>query len=238
MKLFTTEEIKSSKATELARDIRRTQDIKETLDKERTSLNNIKAEFDKTLANQRVQWITEEETALLKIKALNEEVEKLNRARELSLIPIDIERKRVDNVLMEANEALSLATNKQKYADEMVENLQDRLDEVSENEQALKQREEHLFAREKGCEAQEKATKANAEALTVQVQSWIADVTKKDAELQERKTAIELQEITLNERVLDLEAREQQITKDKSLIYSQRMALKAALDLTQKQHGN
>ena len=232
MKLFSPTEIAASKATELARDVMRTQDIKKALDSARDTLNNTKAEFDMTLANQRVKWLKEEEVALNKIKDLQHEIEQLTKVRERSLIPIEIEQKRVDNILMEANELNTRATNKQKYADEMAEKLQDRLDEVSEKEEALEQRETHLFARETGSKLQEEAIKRNSQELTKQMQDWITETTIKEAKLQEQRIAIELREITIKEKELDIADREAQIEKEKSLIYSQRMALKAALNTT------
>lgn len=218
MRLLTPEEIKASKASELARDLRRTQDIKETLDKTRTTLNNVKAEFDVTLANQRLVWIKEQEQALQTINDLNHEIEVLKREREQLLIPIDLDRKRADNIITEASNLMAQATDKQKYADELVEKIQDRLDEIGEKEESLQKREEHLFVREKGLEDQTEVTRKNSEQVTLQMQTFITEMEDKEKDFNTKKRRLDLLEINLvarekinNEREEYLNGRERQI---------------------------
>lgn len=208
MKLLTPEEIKTSKASELARDVRRTQDIKEALDKARTELNNTNAEFDSVLARQRVVWIMEEEKALNKIKELQVEIDALNRQKQQLLIPIDIDRKRADNIVIEANAIMAAAIEKQKYADEMAETLQDHLDEIGEKEEALEQREKHLFVQEKGVQEQIKIVKEIAQNTTNQAQQFLSDKDVQERDFNTRKTALELREISLEKRQIAQDERE------------------------------
>lgn len=229
LKLYSAEEIKTSKASELARDIMRTADIKKALDKARTELNDTNDSFEIALANQRVKWLGEQEKATLEIGHLIHEVEVLKKQREQLLIPIDLDRKRVDNIIIEANNLMSKALDKQKDNDDISEKLQDRLDEVSEKEQSLQTREEHLFAREKGCTNQEEIIKKNSQALTDRMQSFLTEMEQKEQDFNTKKRQLDLIEISIQEQERDLEARERQVKSDKQLIYSQRMALKAVL---------
>ena len=231
MKLFTSEEIKSSKATELARDVMRTSDIKKALDKARTELNNVNAQFEVALANQRVKWISEEEIALGKIKVLEDELKVLERRKQQALIPIDLYQQRVDNINKEANDKLKSATDKQFYVDELSEKLEEKLDEVSEKDQSLQKREENLFVKEKAVQMQEEGNKKMSQEINTRALFFIKEMEDREKDFNNRKTALELKEISLQELERSLRVREQDLIKEKQLIYSQRQALKAALQL-------
>ncbi len=230
MKLFSTEEIKSSKATELARDIRRTSEIKEALDKARTELNDANAEFDSVLANQRVKWAKEQESAMVVIKDLQMEIDQLQRVRQQLLIPIDLEKKRADNIVIEANVLMTAAIDKQKYADEMAEKLQDHLDEVGEKDEALEQREKRLFVKEEGLKEQAKITKQNSEQVTLQMQTFISEMEAKENNFNTRKRQLDLLEVNIiardkinSERERYLNERERQINdKYETLLRTQK----------------
>lgn len=231
MKLFTSEEIKSSKATELARDVMRTSDIKKALDKARTELNNVNAQFEVALANQRVKWISEEEVALGKIRDLETELKVLERRKQQALIPIDLYQQRVDNINKEANDKLKSATDKQFYVDELSEKLEEKLDEVSEKDQSLQKREENLFVKEKAVQMQEEGNKKMSQEINTRALFFIKEMEDREKDFNNRKTALELKEISLQELERSLRVREQDLIKEKQLIYSQRQALKAALQL-------
>ena len=231
LKLYTAEEIKSSKATELARDVMRTSDIKKALDKARTELNNANAQFEVALANQRVKWISEEEVALGKIRDLETELKVLERRKQQALIPIDLYRQRVDNITKEANDKLKSATDKQIYVDELSEKLEEKLDEVSEKDQSLQKREENLFVKEKAVQMQEEGNKKMSQEINTRALFFIKEMEDREKDFNNRKTALELKEISLQELERSLRVREQDLIKEKQLIYSQRQALKAALQL-------
>ena len=231
LKLYSAEEIKSTKATELARDIFRTQDIKKALDKARTELNNANASFEVALANQRVKWISEEEVALGKIRDLETELKVLERRKQQALIPIDLYRQRVDNITKEANDKLKSATDKQFYVDELSEKLEEKLDEVSEKDQSLQKREENLFVKEKAVQMQEEGNKKMSQEINTRALFFIKEMEDREKDFNNRKTALELKEISLQELERSLRVREQDLIKEKQLIYSQRQALKAALQL-------
>jgi len=231
LKLYTAEEIKSSKATELARDVMRTSDIKKALDKARTELNNVNAQFEVALANQRVKWISEEEIALGKIKVLEDELKVLERRKQQALIPIDLYQQRVDNINKEANDKLKSATDKQFYVDELSEKLEEKLDEVSEKDQSLQKREENLFVKEKAVQMQEEGNKKMSQEINTRALFFIKEMEDREKDFNNRKTALELKEISLQELERSLRVREQDLIKEKQLIYSQRQALKAALQL-------
>ena len=231
LKLYTAEEIKSSKATELARDVMRTSDIKKALDKARTELNNVNAQFEVALANQRVKWISEEEVALGKIRDLETELKVLERRKQQALIPIDLYRQRVDNITKEANDKLKSATDKQIYVDELSEKLEEKLDEVSEKDQSLQKREENLFVKEKAVQMQEEGNKKMSQEINTRALFFIKEMEDREKDFNNRKTALELKEISLQELERSLRVREQDLIKEKQLIYSQRQALKAALQL-------
>ena len=231
LKLYTAEEIKSSKATELARDVMRTSDIKKALDKARTELNNANAQFEVALANQRVKWISEEEVALGKIRDLETELKVLERRKQQALIPIDLYQQRVDNINKEANDKLKSATDKQIYVDELSEKLEEKLDEVSEKDQSLQKREENLFVKEKAVQMQEEGNKKMSQEINTRALFFIKEMEDREKDFNNRKTALELKEISLQELERSLRVREQDLIKEKQLIYSQRQALKAALQL-------
>jgi len=218
LKLLTPSEIAATKASELARDIRRTNDIKEALDKARVELNNVNSEFELSLARQRVAWITEEENYLNKIKDLQVEIKSLEDSRKQLLIPIDIERKRVDNINIEAQALMAQAIEKQKYADDLSEKLQDHLDEVGEKEEALKQREEFLLSKEQVFEERSASLQKTSEEVSKQMQTFLSEMNVKEKDFNTKKRELDLKEINitsresvLNERELYLNNREREI---------------------------
>lgn len=237
MKLFTAEEIKNSKATELARDLKRTADIKETLDRVRTNLNNANRDFELALARHRVEWAKEEEERAKRIGDLEIEIKDLAKKREALLIPIEIDRKKVDNIISEANDLMSQALEKQKDADELSEKLQDRLDEVSEKEESLEQREKILFLREKGIETQTENTKRFVEDSNRRVAEWVANMESKDKENATKKKTLELKEIEISHREKDLKEKQKDLRLREIALKDQYETLLRTQKQLQKQNG-
>jgi len=235
MQLFSAAEIKSSKESELARDLLRTKSIKEALDKVRTELNEANASFDLALANQRVIWSKESEEASEKLKGLLKEIDEAQKTRDRLIIPIDLDRQKADNMIKEANDLLVEVNNKKKDVEELSDILEKRLDEVSERDEELGNRERRILSQEKGISDQQKVIKETTDNITGQLQLLTKELQQKEKELNERKITLDLQETNNNHLLETIQEKEQEIIKDKELIKSQRQALKAALQ--EHKHG-
>lgn len=159
MKLLSTNEVKDRKQSEITRDIARTTDVKETLEKVTNQLNVVNAEFNVALKKQRVVWLKQEEEALARISALTEEIRQLENKKKEALVPIEDREKKAYALFTEAekvfNDAVTKegeATHRENEAAEQIEMLQDKLDALSEREQDVTLREQKVLIREKAVE--------------------------------------------------------------------------------------
>ena len=128
MKLFSPQENDGLKQSQTARDVARVESLREAIIKEQQNLDNLKAQFDLTMAEQRRYAAQEEEKYLIKIESLHKEVYILEERQRSAHFPIaPAERKAYDN-LQRSEQALKEARLQLEKNEELEEALHDKID--------------------------------------------------------------------------------------------------------------
>ncbi len=176
MKILEPAQIRQASESERVRDIARTESIREALDKARRELNNVNAQFEVTLANQRLRWAHEEKEATERLEDLRKETEELIKKREAALIPLDSEKKKAHDLFNEA-EAVLLSAREQKRESSRLESeaehlkalLEEKLDELSDRESILVEKEKKLKVRELAVDEERNIIKKLSKELSVKL---------------------------------------------------------------------
>ena len=114
MKLLSLKQVNDTRATEVARDILRTQEIQEVADKTRKSLANAQADFSNTLASHKERWAKEEEKYKERKVKMEREIDILEKRKTQALIPISMYQKEADEKMKEAHNFLLEAKKKEE----------------------------------------------------------------------------------------------------------------------------
>ena len=194
MKLLTPQEVKDTKAKELARDILRVKETTDVVLKTRQRLAEAESDFNKTLAKNREKWAEEEESHFKRVKDMESEIDVLEAKKLNALIPLGILKEGTYDKMEDAVNFLTQLRQREKTLDDSVELLENRLDEVGEKEQNLKQLENRLFLREEGIKRQEENIRINNELLTNQLAEFATTKLKAENNITERITAVILKE--------------------------------------------
>lgn len=172
LKIFKPEEIKAARETELARDIARTNVVKQTSLEATRQLDDLESRFEIALANQRVRWAKEEEEKTTHLAQLDSEIRAKEKERDELLSPIEEKRKKAENLYQEAEIILESARKAKNEADtikaeneELQEKLEAKLDEFSEREVDLLQREQKGDIREQSLIAERESIKRLSKEL-------------------------------------------------------------------------
>jgi chromosome segregation ATPase len=151
-------EIKQSKESELSKDIMRTQAVKSALERAQVELDNSEAKFNAMLAKQQARWEGANEEAIKKITDLQNEIKDLEKQREQINFPIEEEKKKAHDLFIQAEDTFKLAreniTESEKIkanVGEIEQRLTEKLDELSDREQDVKNREDKATVRELAC---------------------------------------------------------------------------------------
>lgn len=198
MKLMTPAQVKEKRGDETARSLIRSQEIEQLADETRRKLARAESEFNETLARNRHEWAKEEEEHANRMKEMEREVSVLENRRTQALIPIEIEKKEADSLLKQSKEFLKKSQEKESLADETLEALENRLDEVKEREMIMQSEESRLEVKKKGIENQEEVTKTGSERLSHALQEFYKKQKEDDRLLAEKNEALLLKEINLN----------------------------------------
>lgn len=213
MKLLAPSATKDLKSLEVTRELLRSQEMQKVADKTRKELANAEADFNQTLAKNRNIWAKEEEEHSNRIREMDSEIKVLEREKQIALEPIEIFRKQATDELLKATALKEKLEIKEKEIETLDEKLQDKLDKVGQEEEDNLKESQRLELQKQGIESQKQAVVAGAKRLSSQIVDFTE--TKKQAEknIDERKTAITLIEVSLSSKETNLKNKESELTK-------------------------
>jgi len=221
MKLLSSKEQTSKTDRELTLKKLRTAEITEEFERKRGSLNEINDEFENALKKQRVLFVKEKEEQLQQILSLKKEVQELEKRRFLALLPLDEEKKKIENEREQLIAEKEVLNSEKSYFEVSVENFKDQLDKVSEREVSISKREMVIDAREQGVRLQSESIKKQSEELSLRMERFIQEsnvqtriFTSKEVEVTAKQEIVTIAENRLKTWEKDLVDRERAL-KDK-----------------------
>lgn len=208
MKLFTATDIASKREVQTNAELRKLDNVDKKLVSRIQELNRVEKDFEDTLARQKADWERETTEQALKINLLNTEVISLEERKKQSLIPLEDEYRKLDN--MKEKIALKEAKLNEKLEDfdDKLELLQEKLTEVSDREvQADKMAKTQAVAQQ-GIDSQRDTVSHQAKELARVMEETTQHFNLRDITLAERESTISLKEaelISKQERLTEIE---------------------------------
>lgn len=176
MKLNSPKEITDRKQAEIIKDIARTKEVKEELNKAIKELEETDAKFKLALSNQRVRWAKEEEQALDELNKIKIEIEVSERKKKEMFVPIEEREEKSHNLFIEAERTyqnarheLHLSEQAKEKNEEMSTLLQEKIDDISDRETDLALREQKVIVREKAVEEERAQIKNLSSELSIKL---------------------------------------------------------------------
>jgi hypothetical protein len=210
LKLLKPPEARAAAEVRDQEDLRRADSIHDVTKQLLEARAKAERDFEKTLAEQRLQFDHEQEERRLKKANLLREVEDLEDKRERALIPI-IER---ETKLHNDEEALRLREEKLDEREASLEDegrvLMQRLDEVSDAESKAKDISQRLVSREKGVKAQEESVAAGAKQLSSALRDFEVMRVTENNKLAKWEAVLDGRELALQERIKTADRREKE----------------------------
>lgn len=225
LKLLTPQEVKDTVNQETARQALRTKATTEAAQKANMNLAKAEADFASALARHRKEW-EQEELEYEKWKAdMEAETRRLYDERAKALIPISVEKEKVDNLYKEVGELFTKVKEKEEYVERTQEILEEKLDELGSREADVRAEEERVLSLRKGAEAQQEATKAGSEALTRSLAEFARKTALKEAELADRNNTLTMAELSYTARMEAIKRTIQALEKERLQLADQRATL-------------
>lgn len=210
MKLLSPLRQKDQQQEELTRKILRIQEVEDLTKKTNASLAKAQADFNETLARNRFQWATEEEEHAKRIQEMTKEVTALENRKREALIPIQMYKQEADKIMLEAQDFLKKAKEKDEQADYLTEKLENKLTEVADREYAVSNEEKRLHVARQGLQSQQEATREGVSRLSAEMVAFHEKQVDEETKLDKRKSELALAEINFNAKLekyaRDLEA--------------------------------
>lgn len=210
MRLLSPSQNKDLKEQQNIRELLRAQETEKAAKKARLALANSQADFSDALAKQRVKWAEEEEEHTKRTAEMQTEINRLEAKRLNALIPVKIIEQSAEERLHEAEEFMEKLREREVYAEDLAEKLQDRLDETGQKDQDLKRKEQDLIAREHGVSHQTKLTAQSSLDLSIKMAEFKEEKSEAETAIKQKQTVLELQEQALvkREEVVDKQDKE------------------------------
>lgn len=198
MKLLSIKEALSKKNRQQTLQVLRAQEIGEELDERRTTLNELREQFDLTLKNQQEVWAKEKEDHATWRNEAQTEVMRLEERRFLALLPLEKDKEKLNNErqTFEADKALFDA--EKLVFEENKLSFTARLDQVAERELQVSKAEQSVSIRQQGVEQQAISIGAQSKQLTEQLVEFSREMERKNNDLATRETVLKSQ-TTANE---------------------------------------
>lgn len=205
MKLLLPNENKDLREQENVRQILRTQELEKAAREARLKLADSQADFNNTLALNRQKWALEEEEHRQRVNERKAEIDALEAKRMNAMIPIDIIKASAEEQLADAEHYAKSVREREEYAEDLAEKLQDKLDEVGQREQDVNQKTRELEIREIGIENQSQSTITGIKKLSADLAEFLAFKTKSETEIAVMQKTIEIQEKHLENKTIELD---------------------------------
>ena len=234
MKLLTPQAVKDVKSQELARNVLRAKETEEAINK----INQRRAEAEETfnlaLARNRELWAKEEAEHQKRKKEIEFEIDKLEAKKLNALIPIDIIKISAEDKMKEATEFLTNLRVREQVAEETLEKLEDKLDEVGEREVTLKEKEKQFLLKQEGMARQEENFRINSEKLTERMKEILSLEQKAISNIEERTKAVIIKERSLEAKEQSIQRNFKAIQIKEKQLEDQRETLKRAFEEVEK----
>ncbi len=156
MKLLPTFVLKDKQQEELTRKIIRTQEINALLKDAESNLARAQEDFNTTLAQNRAKWALEEEEHSKRVLDMEQEIKTLETRKQQALTPLQIYKDEADRLLLEAQDIVTKAKEKDEQSDYLQEKLEERLSEVADREQRVAFEEQRQQIARQGIDEQQK----------------------------------------------------------------------------------
>lgn len=208
MKLLSPQVNRDLKGQEMAREVLRTQEIKKASEQARKDLARSEADFSLTLAGQRLRWAQEEKEHEKRKAEMSAEINTLEAKKLNALIPIGIIKKGAEDRMQEAVNYLAELKKREEYNNDLTERLEDKLDTVGQIEQDNKKESRRLSLLKEGIDRQAQITRENSERLTKEMAQFALERSQAEKDIDERKTAIFLQQTSLEAKAKQLDRTE------------------------------
>lgn len=210
MKLMSPFQNKDQQQSELTRKILRIQETEKLAEITNAKLARAEADFSSMMARNQAKWAQEEEEHMKLMKDREQEVNTLENRKQQALIPIEVYKKQADVLIEEAQGFVARAKEKEEKADELLENLEEKLTSVSDREFIVARDEEKLKIAKEGIKSQQESTKKGVEQLSKAMIEFHEKQKLDEASLLQRQKEVTMAEISFNAKVekykRDLEA--------------------------------
>lgn len=216
MKILTPATTADLKAQEQSRDLLRAMETRELTKEINIERANADADFQATLAKNREVWAAEELEHAERKREMGKEIEQLEAERISLLVPVGIISGGAENRLDEAIEFMRKLREREENVDILTEKLMDKLDEVGEREQTVRQREQKAQLREMGIKNQYDSTIEGSKQLSKQITDFAAVRGKAEKEIKEKQDVLIMKEQSLLSREASLAGTEQNL-KDREV---------------------
>lgn len=208
----------------------RTQEIEKAAATARRNLAQAEADFNATLARNSARWAAEEMAHIERVNQMTNEVEMLEKRKEVALQPTIAREEAADK----REKALEIRENqalKREQENEIVaEQLQDKLDEVGEREQDVAHATQRIESQKQGIAEQQEQTRAGVKKLSMAMANFEQYKADTNAKIDERKTVLTLWDNNLVAREAKLIAKDKLLGEVGKKLADERESLQAAWD--------
>ena len=225
MRVFTPTQAKTAQEERIGKEALRARTLAETTKELLETKNEVEQEFEQTMARHKAaseQFYAEE---LEKKKALKEEVLLLEQRRKDALSPLIQREKDIES------REQQLCTDKELFESEK-EEFEDKnrafmknLDILSTRQQELDEREDRVRRMEYGAQTQRDQIAHDAKNLALRLSAFLKDMQEKETAFAYRESELDAKVNLYNDKLKNIEEREEKITQSMRLLEDQRELL-------------
>lgn len=212
MKLLSPSVIKAGQAQQTERELLRAQEVERLAIKSRKDLANTEADFKQMLLGQRARWERESQEHDTLVLKMTQEVEGLECRKREALVPLEVYKRKAEKDLREASQMLKMAQGRELAIEDTLWLLEDKLDKVGQKEQDLNTLENRLLVKKEAIESQAKDIDAQSKRLSEALIRFNENVKTAEKDIDERKTAIRLRDISQEARDEQFKRREKELS--------------------------
>ncbi len=228
MQLLSPQQIQTKANSEEALRISRIKSLREVEESLRISTAKAEADFQRMLADKRKEWEVEWETHQKEVKEMGLETERLTRERSDAMIPVGFLKQEAEKVLEEKKVELEKVKEQELENERTKILLEERLSEVGEREDKLKENEKKNIFRGQHLDKRSKTVQEAETNLALAIKSFNEDSDRKRKELQAKETELILKESSLTSRERGLEGKEQDLENREKRLKDERGTLDRA----------
>lgn len=229
MKLLSQAQLQQLKDAEIRKELIRSQEMDKQTKKSREDIAKAQTDFFDTLAKNRETWAKEEQSHLLMVKEMSDEIKKLEKRKGLTLVPIKIEQDRIDMQLKFIEKTRKELEKEKENLSILQDLLEDKLDAVGECEQDVALKEQKATAKALQIETRSSDVEAKIKALNAQIIEFMRNKELADNDLQQRWIAVKLREMAMEARKESLDRTEKALEQIRIKLNDERAVLDRAI---------